>query len=89
MLQHLAADDQLGTVPGGIELLHGSRLEVDLDAGAHGPRARFFQDLRKGVGPAHPDPPAGEPYRQLAFAAADLVGIRRPRPLDQLVESSA
>ena len=86
MLEHLAADDQLGGVPIGVELLDGGGLEIDLHPGRRCPSSGLLEDLREGVGAAHPDPTARKPDRELPLAAADLVRLAGAGPVDQLVE---
>jgi hypothetical protein len=86
VLEHLAAHHQLRRVPFRVELLDRDRLELDRDAGGVPAAAGLLEHLGEGVAGADAQPPARQPDRQLALAAADLVGLPCSRALDELVQ---
>ena len=86
MLEHLAAEDQLGGIPLWLELLHRLHLVVDLGAGGGRPPACLADHLGERVRPPHPEAPRRQPQRQLALTASDFMGLAGAGSLDQLLE---
>src|SRR6187200_2897966 len=86
MLEDLAADQELGGMAGGVELLDRAHLELDLDAGGPGPLPCLLEHRRKRVTAAYAEPVAGHPDRELALAATHLMSLVDGGALDQLVE---
>ena len=84
MLHDLAAEDQLGGVLGGLQLLHRRDAELRADPGRLGPRSRLRDHLRRGIRAADPQAACREAPGQLALAAADLVRLDRARPIHEL-----
>ena len=64
VLEHLAADDQLGRVVARLERLDRRRAVVDLDPGGRGAPARLLDHLGRDVAAAHPQAGAGQADRR-------------------------
>ena len=89
VLEHLAADDQLGRVGAGLERRRSGRPEaISSPAPRHGARASSITSAEMSE-PRTREAAAGEHHRELALAAADLVCLARAGALDELARARA
>src|SRR5215211_4309274 len=86
VLEHLAAQHELGRIPVGIEALDRGRLELDRHPRHGRPPPRLHQDLGEGVAASDTQAAACQADRELSLAATDLMRLAHTGSLDQLIE---